>query len=139
MRCTQPSEQDVLHDLMERRHSCRAFLRSPVPRSTIESILAAAQSTASWCNAQPWHIHLVGGKPLENLTVALLARAESGAEPNPELEWPREYRGVYQDRKRACGWALYEAVGVARGDRVGSLRDRPTRIFGFSVRPTCSC
>src|SRR5271157_1700334 len=33
------------------------------------------------------------------------------------MAFPREYRGAYLERRRACGFRLYEAVGVARGDR----------------------
>ncbi|HEY4833806.1 MAG TPA: nitroreductase family protein, partial [Bradyrhizobium sp.] len=47
---------DVLEDLLGERFSCRAFWPDPVPRSTIERILAAAQKTASWCNSQPWRL-----------------------------------------------------------------------------------
>jgi nitroreductase len=38
---------DVLENLLGQRFSCRAFLPEPVPRATIERILAAAQKTAS--------------------------------------------------------------------------------------------
>ena len=44
---------DTLSTLLHTRYSCRAFVPEPLPRSTIEAILAAAQRTASWCNAQP--------------------------------------------------------------------------------------
>lgn len=126
------SDPEVLRRLLDRRYSCRGFLPREVPRATIEAILAAAARSASWCNAQPWQVHVVGGEPLRSLRAALLERAASGAPAAPELDWPREYRGVYQDRRRACGWALYEAVGVAKGDREGSRRqaDENFRLFG---------
>jgi nitroreductase len=119
---TSTDEHDLLGQLVERRYSCRGFLSRPLPRTTIESMLAAAQRAASWCNAQPWRVHVISGDPLDQLRAALVQRANSGASPEPELEWPREYRGVYLERRRACGWALYQAVGVTKGDREGSLR-----------------
>jgi nitroreductase len=34
-----------------------------------------------------------------------------------DLPFPREYRGVYSERRRVCGFQLYDAVGVKRGDK----------------------
>lgn len=126
------TEAQMLRALMERRYSCRGFLARQVPREAIESVLAAAARSASWCNAQPWQVHVVSGEPLENLRGALLERAASGAPATPELDWPREYRGAYLERRRACGWALYEAVGVGKDDREGSRRQAQEnfRLFG---------
>ena len=36
------------------------------------------------------------------------------------ISFPREYRGAYLARRRACGFALYDAAGVTRGDRAAS-------------------
>ena len=123
---------DHLDKLLERRHSCRGFLPQPLPRERIQRILATARRTASWCNAQPWQVHIVSGEPLERLRAALIARARSGAAAAPELDWPREYAGVYRDRRRDCGWSLYQAVGVDKGDREGSARQalENFRLFG---------
>jgi nitroreductase len=125
-------EIDVFEALLARRHSSRGFLPQPVPRASIERMLAVAGRTASWCNAQPWHVQIVSGAALERLRSDLVARAKSGAKPQPELDWPREYTGVFHDRRRQCGWALYEAVGVARGDREASGRQalENFRLFG---------
>lgn len=121
-----------LQSLLDRRHSCRAFLPQPLPRALVEQILETARRTASWCNAQPWSVQIVSGAPLESLREDLLARARAGAPAAPELDWPVAYRGLYQERRRACGWALYEAVGVAKGDREASSRqaNENFRLFG---------
>jgi nitroreductase len=47
----------------------------------------------------------------------LLERARAGAAPEPDIPFPREYREPYQARRRACGFQLYDAVGIARGDK----------------------
>lgn len=125
---------EALDALLARRHSCRAFLPQPVPRAIIERMLAVAGRSASWCNAQPWHALIVGGAALDALRADLLARAREGAAARPELDWPREYTGVYRDRRRACGWSLYEAVGIAQGDRDASAR-QGLRNFGLFGAP----
>ena len=124
---------DTLSTLLHTRYSCRAFLPQPLPRTTIESILAAAQRTASWCNAQPWQLHIASGATLERLRAALQAHLAEGGAAQPELPWPREYRGVYQERRRECGWGLYEALGIAKGDREASARQAAENFTMFGA------
>lgn len=123
---------NALSDLLHTRYSCRAFLPTPLPRSTIEHMLAAAQRTASWCNAQPWRLTIASGATLQRLRNALQAHVAATA-PHPDLPWPREYRGVYQDRRRECGWGLYEALGIARGDREASARQAAQNFAMFGA------
>lgn len=122
----------TLDALLAQRHSCRAFRVDPVPRALIGQALEAAGRTASWCNAQPWQVCLVSGAPLEALRADLLTRAQTGAAAAPELDWPREYTGAYRERRRECGWRLYDAVGVAKGDRQASAAQglENFRLFG---------
>lgn len=124
---------DVLSNLLHARYSCRAFLPEPVPRATIERILAVAQRTASWCNAQPWRLHIASGATLERLRAALQACDAAMEPPSPDLPWPRAYRGVYQERRRACGWGLYEALGIAKGDRDASARQAARNFAMFDA------
>jgi nitroreductase len=126
------AEHACLEILLHRRHSCRGFLPRAVPRELIEELLRSAGRSASWCNAQPWLAHVVSGEPLERLRADLLERARSGAPATPDLDWPREYAGVYRERRRDCGWRLYSAVGVGKGDREGSARQalENFRLFG---------
>jgi nitroreductase len=124
---------DSFEGLLQRRHSCRGFRPDPVPQEVILRILRTAQRTASWCNAQPWQAHIVSGTRLDVLRGDLIARAQAGSAPSPELDWPREYRGVYQSRRRACGWDLYRAVGVGKGDREGSARQALENFRGFGA------
>ena len=118
--------------LLAERWSCRAFLRRAVDRPTIERILALAQRTASWCNAQPWQVIVTSGNGTERFREAMLRHAAAGEPPNPDFPFPREYPGVYLDRRRACGFQLYDSVGIARGDRQASARQtlENFRLFG---------
>ncbi|MEM7320372.1 MAG: nitroreductase family protein, partial [Pseudomonadota bacterium] len=67
---------------------------------------------------------------------ALQAEAEC-ASPAPDLAFPDSYSGLYQDRRRACGWALYDAVGVKKGDRAGSARQMMQNFTLFDA-PHCA-
>ncbi|RDI24367.1 nitroreductase [Pseudacidovorax intermedius] len=128
-----PADADpnrTLQGLLDQRYSCRGFLPQEVPRATIERILQLAQRTASWCNAQPWQVVITRGAATERLRAALLAA--QGEPPQSDFPWPREYQGVYQARRRECGLALYDAVGVPKGDREASARQalENFRFFG---------
>lgn len=106
----------ALDDLLSQRFSCRAFRPDPVPRTTIEEILRLAQKTASWCNTQPWKLWVTEGSETERLRQALHARASQGLVDPSDVERPREYRGVYLERRRASGGQLYQALGIGRKD-----------------------
>ncbi len=127
----QSPRADALEALLRERHSCRGYRPEPVPPATIERIVAIAQRTASWCNSQPWQIHVASGATTDDLREALGQHLASHP-AKPDFDWPEAYLGVYQDRRRACGFQLYEAVGVARGDRAGAERQRLEnfRFFG---------
>lgn len=125
-----PDDSAALERLLHRRFSCRGFLPQPVAPELIERVLALAQRTASWCNAQPWQLAITRGAGTERFRQAMFAHAREPAAP--DFPWPREYQGAYLQRRRECGFALYESVGVARGDREGSARQtlKNFRFFG---------
>ncbi|TAN55744.1 MAG: nitroreductase [Betaproteobacteria bacterium] len=126
-----PSAAVGFEQLLTERYSCRAFLPQAVPTETIERILRLAQRTPSWCNAQPWQAHITRGAATERFRRRLFEYA-SIHKPEPEYPFPREYRGVYLERRRACGFQLYESAGIARGDREASARQTMEnfRLFG---------
>ncbi|WP_170400500.1 nitroreductase [Ruegeria arenilitoris] len=125
-----------LNQLLTARHSCRAFRSDPVPKEQIEQILTSAARVPSWCNAQPWHVVLTSGEETDHFREAMRNEAMTGA-PAPDLPFPSSYSGVYQNRRRACGWALYKAVGVERGDRTASARQMMENFSLFGA-PHCA-
>ena len=110
---------DTLTEILKARFSCRAFKADPVPRDVIEQIVATARHVPSWNNVQPWHITVTTGKETERFREGLLKAVETDT-PGWDIEGPKKYEGIYAERRRACGWQLYDAVGVTKGDRVAS-------------------
>ena len=113
---------DVLEALLRERYSVRAFKLEPVPRATIDRVLTAAQRTASWCNSQPWQVVIASGEAKERFRKAIYAEAASGAPPEGDFEFPREYLGVYLERRRESGFQLYNTLGIVRGDKAAYAR-----------------
>ena len=117
--------------LLQDRYSCRAYLPRQVDTAAITRMLEIAQRTPSWCNSQPWQVVITRGAGTERFRDAILEHA-AGRKPQPDFAFPREYRGVYLERRRECGFQLYESVGIARGDREASARQgmENYRLFG---------
>jgi len=122
---------DTLIDTLRARFSCRAFRPDPVDPDTITRIVAAARHVPSWCNAQPWQLIITTGDATDRFRDALYDCAQANP-PAPDLPWPDSYPGVYGARRRACGFQLYDAVGIEKGDRPASTRQMMEnyRLFG---------
>ena len=120
------TDAEVLMRLVETRWSCRGFRPEPVPHRVIEQILAIAARSPSWCNTQPWKVIVTEGDGTDRFRSALWKEASSrptGLDTRPDFAFPDRYEGIYQERRRSCGFALYESVGVARGDRSASTAE----------------
>jgi nitroreductase len=119
-------------ELLTERHSCRAFLPDAVPRPIIKRILEIAQRTATWCNTQAWQVVVTAPPATDRLRSALYDRAREKAPAAPDMPWPREYRGVYLQRRRESGFSLYKALGIARDDMQARERQmlENFRFFG---------
>lgn len=113
------SEIGTLSALLHRRHSCRGFLPDQVADDLIEQIVTTAGRVPSWCNAQPWQVVVTKGGETDRFRAALAADIATGVVA-PDLDWPLGYSGPARSRRKTCGLQLYEAVGVARGDRAAS-------------------
>lgn len=131
-----PLALEEFDTLLSQRHSCRAFRSDPVPRPTINAILQTAQKVPSWCNAQPWKVTITSGTQTEDLRQALMEAAMAGGH-DPDIAFPERYEGEYQARRRTCGWALYEAVGIKKGDRAASARQMMENFNLFGA-PHCA-
>jgi nitroreductase len=118
------------------RRAVRGFLPEPVGEDLVRRLLAVASRAPSGSNIQPWRVAVVTGGTLRLLGADLLAEHDRGAAPRPDYDYyPAQWRSPYLDRRRECGWGLYSAVGVERGDRVAAHRQRARNhtFFGAPV------
>jgi nitroreductase len=139
-----PSETSVsFAEVIGARATCRGFLADEVPRSLIEDVLRLAQRSPSWCNTQPWDVIVTLGSQTDDFRNALLEHldTEEGGLPITDFPKPTSYTGVRLERRRTCGWQLYESVGVRRGDRVGTARQsrRNFELFGAPHVAVITC
>ena len=115
------TQYDTLTDILAARFSCRAFRPDPVPDNVITQIVDAARHVPSWCNAQPWQVTITKGAATDKFREVMMEAAAKGALPEPDLAWPSKYTGEYAERRRTCGFQLYDAVGIEKSDRVARM------------------
>lgn len=130
-KCVDQGTVGALEQLLSERQSCRGFQDRQVPPGVIDRLLDMAQLSPSWCNTQPWELVVLGGDATDRMRNDFVAYAESHPE-NSDFPFPERYSGKHLERRRECGWQLYEAVGVEKGDREGSRRQAQEnfRFFG---------
>jgi len=96
--------------------------------------LTTAQRTASWCNSQPWQVLIVSGEAKERFRKAIYAEASRGLGEDYDFTQPREYVGVYLERRRESGFQLYNTLGIPRGDKAAYAR-QGLQNFNFFGAP----
>src|SRR5882757_2991054 len=128
----------AVDEAIRSRQSVRAFLPTPVGRTTVEELLRLASRSASGSNIQPWRVRVIAGDAKNRLTQAIFdAVARGGFEPY-QREWnyyPVRWREPFLGRRRQIGWDMYNLLGVAKGDFEGTqqARMRNYEFFGAPV------
>ncbi|MFF9032731.1 nitroreductase [Streptomyces iakyrus] len=118
-----------VYEAVDSRRAVRAFSDEPVPKETLERVLAAASRAPSSGNLQPWHVYVVTGEPLADLKRRATARARAG-DPGDDREYPMypaDLASPYLDRFSAAAAQRYAALGIERDDP-----DRPAKIAALN-------
>lgn len=125
---------DTLSTILGRK-SVRAFRPDPVSRATLDTILQTAARSPSGNNMQPWSVHVATGRTRHALARDLGEAFASDTPLQPEYSYyPPQWRDPYLRRRRETGWALYETLGIRKGDREQS-RAQHARNFDFFGAP----
>ncbi|AIO37548.1 nitroreductase family protein [Burkholderia cenocepacia] len=130
---TSPSPELVALDrLTSGRSTCRAYRHTALDRELIRSIVGMAGRSASWCNVQPWQL-VVTETPdsTERFRQALMQRVAAHPDNESDLPFPPSYEGIYRERRRGAGLALYSALGIGPKDSERSAEQalRNFRLF----------
>ncbi|MFN0162662.1 MAG: nitroreductase [Burkholderiales bacterium] len=119
-------EHEIVDRAITSRRSVRSFLDTPVPRATVEAILATAARAPSGTNVQPWKVHVLTGARKEELSRRVLAahdaeyaRRKQGLPALHAEEYsyyPVEWFEPYLARRRKIGWDMYGLLGIGKKD-----------------------
>ena len=105
-----------LQKAMLERRSIRGFKDEPVSKALLEDVIALANRAPSSMNTQPWHLHVLTGKPLEVVRQGNTDRMLAGVTPVREIEDYAAYEGEHRKRQIEIAVQLFEAMGIERKD-----------------------
>ncbi len=149
------TETEVLARLLRTRRSVRDFADREVPAELVDAILDDARWAPSWSNTQPYKIAVATGGLKDRLKARLLARFDAATEvqnsgalgklaafltrskalPDGDFDTRFDYPEELTPRRRATGFGLYAALGIAREDSAARHRQmrRNWEFFGAPV------
>ena len=121
-------------EAIRNRKSTRAFLDKPVPQKLVVEILDCARWAPSGVNSQPWQVTVISGEPKRQLGKALAKCRIDGIKANPDYQYyPSEIKEPYITRKRACGRALYKALGIQQNEIENRRKQWMKNYQGFGA------
>ncbi len=117
------------------RRSVRQFLDKQVDPELLRRVLTRAQRSPSGSNIQPWHAVVLTGEPFVRLQEAVVAEFPKGRAGHsiPFDMHPPAIDGVYKERIKGVGEALYAALGIPREDKAGRLRQYAANYRSFDA------
>jgi len=127
---------DVIEAILA-RHSVRDFSPDPISRETVLKILETAVHSPSGGNSQPWNLYIAGGKILENIRQAYIARGEKEIPGKPELpsipppQWPPKLA----DRMKQIAGERLKLLKIDPQDKAAmkAYMSRTSRLWGAPV------
>jgi nitroreductase len=122
-----------LRQAIQKRRSVRGFLSKPVPKKTIESILASAGRAPSWGNTQPWEILVVTGDQVKKLGEDFCRMARQETVQIPDFEMPKGFPEPYLSRYRQVGKDLFSILGIERTDGLKRTEHSLNNFKGFGA------
>jgi nitroreductase len=133
-----PVSQAAVDLAITSRRSVRAYLPTPVPRDTVEAILAVAARAPSGTNTQPWKVHVLTGAAKAALSRRILEAFNDPAQKALHSEeyayYPTEWVSPYVDRRRKVGWDLYSLLGIGKADKA-AMHAQHAKNYDFFGAP----
>ncbi|GAB3047201.1 nitroreductase [Acinetobacter apis] len=139
---TTSSSTHAIDQVIQSRHSVRAFLDQPVHVNMIKEILAVAARAPSGTNTQPWKVYVVTEQKRQDI-VQQVCDAQKDINTHPSLSadhqetfayYPQTWKSPYIDRRRQNGWALYGLLDIQRGEK-DKMAAQQLRNFKFFDAP----
>ena len=139
-------QHTLVDQVINSRHSVRAFKTAPIETQTIKDILTVSSRAPSGNNIQPWKVYVVTGQKREAL-IQKVCVAQTEIFANPEIAnlyqesfkyYPIKWTSPFIERRRENGWGLYGLLGIKKGEhdkmqqqllRNYQLFDAPVGLF----------
>ena len=119
-------------DAITKRRSFRSYKQDPVPKEILEKVLDTCRYVSSWTNTHCWELHVLCGKPLNELKQALAKKMAADEPPNPDILPPNFY-GVHLQRKTEAIEVSQRSCGVSPEDKEACKRFDTTMVRFFDA------
>ena len=133
-----PEQTAAVDTAITTRRSLRAFLPTPVPRSSIEDILTVASRSPSGTNTQPWKVYVLTGEAKTGLSRKIQTAFNDPVERAKHSDeydyYPTEWKSPFIDRRRKVGWDLYGLLDIAKTDKA-RMHAQHARNYDFFDAP----
>lgn len=115
----------AVDQVINSRHSVRAYLDTPVSTDLIKEILHVASRAPSGTNTQPWKVYVVRGQTRQ-LLIERVCVAQNELFANPALSaqyqetfdyYPKQWLSPFIERRRENGWGLYGLLNIQKGEK----------------------
>lgn len=131
-----------IEEIIQSRHSVRAFLPDPVPQTLLTHLLDVSARAPSGSNIQPWNVYVLQGSAKSRLEQKVCAlHDELFTQPKKiedyKTEWnyyPRNWVSPFIDRRRENGWGLYSLLGIEKGEKE-KMHQQHRKNFEFFGAP----
>jgi nitroreductase len=136
------TEPQTIDQIIQSRHSTRAYLPKPVPKELITELLDVSARAPSGSNTQPWKVYVLQGSAKSRVEQKVCAlHDELFVNPKKiedyKLEWnyyPRNWVSPFIDRRRENGWGLYTLLGIQKGEKE-KMHQQHRKNFEFFGAP----
>lgn len=102
--------------LVRTRRSVRGYKDKPVPRAVIDEIISVAKGAPSSMNSQPWHVHVLTGKPLDEVRRRNMEGMAAGEKSKRDIFTHGPYEGEHRRRQVDIAKQLFTAMEIERHD-----------------------
>ena len=122
-------------EAVKSRFSCRAFTEKPVSMELIREILDVAKQAPSGGNLQPWHIHAISGKKLDQIVSDIESKITDmpmGEKTEYDV-YPPNLWEPYRSRRFKCGEDLYKSINIPREDKGARLSQLAKNLRFFDA------
>lgn len=136
-------DYQVLKNIMEHRHSVRAYSKKAVDKSLIEELLRVSSRAPSGTNIQPWKVFVATGEKLQEIITKVckihdqLRDGEKQPEEFAEVfdYYPPKWFEPYLGRRRENGFGLYALLDIKKGDKAAMHKQQQEnfKFFGAPV------
>jgi len=109
----------TVSNAIDTRRSLRAFLSKQIDANVVETILSKAARAPSGTNMQPWKTYVTTGSSRQKLCKSVSAAFDDRSRKHTSevRYYPETWFEPYLGRRRQVGWALYNLLGIQKGDR----------------------